>query len=128
MGPDQLSSVMQTVSGKRASPESSEDRWKTLRETIEAQSTAKYSSARIWVGINVLYLSSMSTDTVCRRMTGSSRRPIRGMCWDSVWSSRRMNGRAERRGEAEGGEEGRVGQIGMRVDGVCSGCDQTTMA
>ena len=50
MGPDQLSSVMQSISGKRTPPtEKGEDRWKGLRDTIEGQSTALYSTARIWV-------------------------------------------------------------------------------
>jgi len=48
MGPDQLSSVMQTVSGKRDQA-AGEDRWKDLRNEIEGQSTALYSTARIWV-------------------------------------------------------------------------------
>ncbi|ORX36350.1 carboxyl transferase domain-domain-containing protein [Kockovaella imperatae] len=49
MGPDQLSSVMQTVSGKKEQPaQEGEDRWKSLREKIEGQSAAIYSSARIW--------------------------------------------------------------------------------
>ena len=49
MGPDQLSSVMQSVSGKKAKAESAgEDRWKELRSKIEHQSTALYASARIW--------------------------------------------------------------------------------
>lgn len=47
MGPDQLSSVMQSVSGKR-NQEAGEDRWKELRTTIEGQSTALYSTARLW--------------------------------------------------------------------------------
>jgi 3-methylcrotonyl-CoA carboxylase beta subunit len=52
MGPDQLSSVMQTVSGKNkpaATVQEGEDRWKDLRTKIEAQSEATYSTARIWV-------------------------------------------------------------------------------
>ncbi|ORY27491.1 carboxyl transferase domain-domain-containing protein [Naematelia encephala] len=52
MGPDQLSSVMQTVSGKRRLPSSlkqgEEDRWVELRGKIQAQSSALYSTARIW--------------------------------------------------------------------------------
>ena len=55
MGPDQLSSVMQTVSGKRgaekATEDEGEDRWRSLREKIEGQSTAYYSTARIWVSL-----------------------------------------------------------------------------
>lgn len=50
MGPDQLSSVMQTVSGKRDQV-AGEDRWKDLRNEIEGQSTALYSTARIWVRV-----------------------------------------------------------------------------
>lgn len=46
MGPDQLSSVMQTVSGKGSTDTS---RWDGLKREIERQSTAVYSSARIWV-------------------------------------------------------------------------------
>ncbi|KAK4687423.1 3-methylcrotonyl-CoA carboxylase beta subunit, partial [Tremellales sp. Uapishka_1] len=42
MGPDQLSSVMQSVSGKRP------DRYKDLKSEIETQSSALYSTARIW--------------------------------------------------------------------------------
>lgn len=51
MGPDQLSSVMQTVSGKNKPPaaDQGEDRWKDLRSKIEAQSEATYSTARLWV-------------------------------------------------------------------------------
>ena len=49
MGPDQLSSVMQTVSGKNKPAVEGEDRWKELRSKIEAQSEATYSTARIWV-------------------------------------------------------------------------------
>jgi len=49
MGPDQLSSVMQTVSGKNKPVVEGEDRWKDLRTKIEAQSEATYSTARIWV-------------------------------------------------------------------------------
>ena len=49
MGPDQLSSVMQTVSGKNKPVQEGEDRWKDLRTKIEAQSEATYSTARIWV-------------------------------------------------------------------------------
>ncbi len=52
MGPDQLSSVMQTVSGKRTPATSGEDRWKELRERIEGQSSALYSTARIWVRLD----------------------------------------------------------------------------
>lgn len=53
MGPDQLSSVMQTVSGKRTpAATSGEDRWKELRERIEGQSSALYSTARIWVRLD----------------------------------------------------------------------------
>lgn len=51
MGPDQLSSVMQTVSGKRDKPATeaaAEERFKSLRSNIEAQSSALYSTARIW--------------------------------------------------------------------------------
>lgn len=48
MGPDQLSSVMQTVSGKRNQQANSEDRFKDLRNAIEGQSTALYSTARLW--------------------------------------------------------------------------------
>jgi len=54
MGPDQLSSVMQTVSGKNKPVVEGEDRWKDLRTKIEAQSEATYSTARIWVRFNHL--------------------------------------------------------------------------
>ena len=57
MGPDQLSSVMQTVSGKRTpTTESGEDRWKQLRERIEGQSAAVYSTARLWVNSFHIFL------------------------------------------------------------------------
>lgn len=48
MGPDQLSSVMQTVSGKRDDADA-ESRFKDLRTRIEGESTALYSTARLWV-------------------------------------------------------------------------------
>lgn len=53
MGPDQLSSVMQSVSGKgkSSSDAAGEGRWKDLRSKIEAQSEALYSTARIWVSV-----------------------------------------------------------------------------
>ncbi|GFZ42762.1 hypothetical protein JCM24511_00480 [Saitozyma sp. JCM 24511] len=47
MGPDQLSSVMQTVSGKRDDADA-ESRFKDLRTRIEGESTALYSTARLW--------------------------------------------------------------------------------
>ncbi|WVR03991.1 hypothetical protein IAU60_000990 [Kwoniella sp. DSM 27419] len=53
MGPDQLSSVMHTVQGKRASAdaaaaEKAEKKRQQLKERIEAESSALYSTARIW--------------------------------------------------------------------------------
>lgn len=48
MGPDQLSSVMQTVSGKRHSDDA-EKRFAELRDRIEKESEALYSTARLWV-------------------------------------------------------------------------------
>ena len=54
MGPDQLSSVMQTVSGKRNQAEGgAEDRFADLRAKIEAQTSALYSTARIWVSSQI---------------------------------------------------------------------------
>lgn len=47
MGPDQLSSVMQTVSGKRHSDDA-EKQFAALRDRIEKESEALYSSARLW--------------------------------------------------------------------------------
>lgn len=47
MGPDQLSSVMQTVSGKRHSDDA-EKRFAELRSRIEKESEALYSTARLW--------------------------------------------------------------------------------
>ena len=48
MGPDQLSSVMQSVQGKR-NPDQSDTRKAELKAKIEGQTTALYSTARIWV-------------------------------------------------------------------------------
>ncbi|EIW69078.1 hypothetical protein TREMEDRAFT_62806 [Tremella mesenterica DSM 1558] len=51
-GPNQLSSVIQTVSSKRGSytDEKKEDRYQELREKIERQNSALCFTARIWVG------------------------------------------------------------------------------
>jgi acetyl-CoA carboxylase carboxyltransferase component len=52
MGPDQLASVMQTVSGKGKTAKSVEEQEKSfgeLRGRIERESSALYSTARIWV-------------------------------------------------------------------------------
>lgn len=52
MGPDQLSSVMQTVSGKKDTKDanvSPDERFKELRAKIENQTSAVYSTARLWV-------------------------------------------------------------------------------
>jgi 3-methylcrotonyl-CoA carboxylase beta subunit len=50
MGPDQLASVMDTVSGKTASTDTAakEKRSAALRERIENESSALYSTARLW--------------------------------------------------------------------------------
>ncbi|KAL7419607.1 hypothetical protein Q5752_005519 [Cryptotrichosporon argae] len=49
MGPDQLSSVMQSVSGKRGGSGADADaRFAELRSRIEKESEAIYSSARLW--------------------------------------------------------------------------------
>ncbi|BEI82775.1 hypothetical protein CcaverHIS002_0306430 [Cutaneotrichosporon cavernicola] len=47
MGPDQLSSVMQTVSGNRNAADADE-RFAKLRSRIEKESEALYSTARMW--------------------------------------------------------------------------------
>ncbi len=47
MGPDQLSSVMQTVSGNRNAADA-EERFAKLRSRIEKESEALYSTARMW--------------------------------------------------------------------------------
>lgn len=47
MGPDQLSSVMQTVSGNRNAADA-EERFAKLRSRIEKESEALYSTARLW--------------------------------------------------------------------------------
>lgn len=59
MGPDQLASVMQTVGGKKAkqSVEEQEKSFETLRGRIEKESSALYSTARIWVGPSLLRLA-----------------------------------------------------------------------
>jgi hypothetical protein len=80
MGPDQLSSVMQTVSGKNKPVQESEDRWKDLRTKIEAQSEVTYSTARIWVSL-CLERSRIKGAKLMIRMTESLLRPIRGMSW-----------------------------------------------
>ena len=48
MGPDQLASVMDTVSGKSANASEKEKRSAALRERIENESSALYSTARLW--------------------------------------------------------------------------------
>jgi 3-methylcrotonyl-CoA carboxylase beta subunit len=47
MGPDQLASVMQTVSGNRHSDDA-DARFAELRTRIEKESEALYSTARLW--------------------------------------------------------------------------------
>lgn len=52
MGPDQLASVMQSVGGKGKSAKSAEEQEKSfsdLRGRIERESSALYSTARLWV-------------------------------------------------------------------------------
>lgn len=54
MGPDQLASVMQSVSGRGKSAEEQEKSFGELRGRIEKESSALYSTARIWVSpINI---------------------------------------------------------------------------
>ena len=48
MGPDQLASVMDTVSGKSVNASEKEKRSAALRERIENESSALYSTARLW--------------------------------------------------------------------------------
>ena len=71
MGPDQLSSVMQTVSGKNkpAPAVEGEDRWKELRSKIEAQSEATYSTARIWVSLSPNFTSHHVIMTIAAQPT-----------------------------------------------------------
>jgi hypothetical protein len=68
MGPDQLSSVMQSVQGKR-NPDQSDTRKAELKAKIEGQTTALYSTARIWVGLLLSVERSSKADS---RMTVSS--------------------------------------------------------
>lgn len=56
MGPDQLSTVMHTVQGKRAQEnekgaEEAERKRQELRDAIEKQSMGIYSTARLWVSL-----------------------------------------------------------------------------
>lgn len=56
MGPDQLSTVMHTVQGKRAqengkAAEDAERKRQELRDAIEKQSMGIYSTARLWVSL-----------------------------------------------------------------------------
>jgi 3-methylcrotonyl-CoA carboxylase beta subunit len=65
MGPDQLSSVMQTVSGKRDDADA-ESRFKDLRTRIEGESTALYSTARLWVRRFNLFSGTGTVSVLCK--------------------------------------------------------------
>lgn len=114
MGPDQLSSVMQTVSGKKnTTSESGEDRFKQLRDRIEGQSTAIYSTARIWVCRVPLQgaqgVDNMQDDGI---IAPADTRDVLGLGLELVADERASRGGAGPGGTGSRGEIGADGDAG----------------
>lgn len=118
MGPDQLSSVMQSVSGKR-NPDQSDTRKAELKAKIESQTTALYSTARIWVGSTALKTRNVRS-RVDGRTTESSIRPRQGTCWLWAWNLLPRRKRQERQQVPV--EGARLVRMAMQAIGECLGC------
>lgn len=126
MGPDQLASVMQSVSGRGKSAEEQEKSFGELRGRIEKESSALYSTARIWVSPVKIFLNLLQHSNCAEtaRMTVSLSPAIRGMYWGWHWSWQMKKGWRGLRDQVQPGEEGRLGPKAMRVDGEYSGCNK----